>query len=63
MGVAPLDGDASEAFAALERTSLQLRQKMPSALYISAGMSADYEIALKYGATHLRLGSVILGHR
>jgi pyridoxal phosphate enzyme (YggS family) len=63
MGVAPLDGDAAEAFAALERSSLQLRQQIPSALYISAGMSSDYEIALKYGATHLRLGSVILGHR
>ncbi len=63
MGVAPIEGDAAEAFAALERTSLQLRQQMPAAQYISAGMSADYEIALKYGATHLRLGSVILGHR
>ena len=63
MGVAPIEGDASDAFAVLERTSLQLRQQMPAAQYISAGMSADYEIALKYGATHLRLGSVILGHR
>jgi len=63
MGVAPLEGDVSEAFASLERSSLQLRQQMPAAQYISAGMSGDYEIALKYGATHLRLGSVILGHR
>lgn len=63
MGVAPLEGDASAAFASLENTSLKLRQHMPLAQYISAGMSADYEIALKYGATHLRLGSVILGHR
>ena len=63
MGVAPVNEDAAQAFAALERSSLQLRQHMPAAQYISAGMSADYEIALKYGATHLRLGSVILGHR
>lgn len=63
MGVAPVEADAGEAFAALERISLQLRGQMPAAQYISAGMSADYEIALKYGATHLRLGSVILGHR
>ena len=63
MGVAPLDEDPAQAFASLENSSLQLRQQMPAAQYISAGMSADYEIALKYGATHLRLGSVILGHR
>jgi len=63
MGVAPVEGDAAQAFAALEGISLQLRGQMPAAQYISAGMSADYEIALKYGATHLRLGSVILGHR
>jgi len=63
MGVAPVNEDAAQAFAALERSSLQLRQHMPAAQYISAGMSADYEIALKYGATHLRLGSVILGNR
>ena len=63
MGVAPPDGDAGQAFASLENSSLKLRQHMPSAQYISAGMSSDYQIALKYGATHLRLGSVILGHR
>ena len=63
MGVAPLEGDADEAFASLEHTSLQLRGQIPAAQYISAGMSADYKNALKYGATHLRLGSVILGHR
>lgn len=63
MGVAPLNGDADEAFAALEHASLQLRSQMPAAQYISAGMSSDFKNALKYGATHLRLGSVILGHR
>ncbi len=30
---------------------------------LSAGMSADFEIALSFGATHLRIGSEIMGSR
>ncbi|MBD8877578.1 YggS family pyridoxal phosphate-dependent enzyme [Roseibium polysiphoniae] len=30
---------------------------------LSMGMSSDYEIALGFGATHVRVGSAIFGHR
>ena len=63
MGVAPLAGDAADAFGKLQQASKELQVLLPTAHYISAGMSLDYEIALKYGATHLRIGSAILGSR
>ena len=30
---------------------------------LSMGMSADYPLAIRYGATHVRIGSAIFGHR
>lgn len=30
---------------------------------LSMGMSADYPIAIEFGATHVRVGSAIFGHR
>jgi uncharacterized pyridoxal phosphate-containing UPF0001 family protein len=33
------------------------------ARYLSAGMSNDFEVAIAYGATHVRVGSQILGPR
>jgi hypothetical protein len=35
----------------------------PGADWVSAGMSADLESALRHGATHVRVGSAILGSR
>jgi uncharacterized pyridoxal phosphate-containing UPF0001 family protein len=35
----------------------------PQSPYLSAGMSGDYMIALEHGATHIRVGSKILGQR
>lgn len=63
MGVGPLIGDVHQAFAHLQEYSVILTQAFPQARFISAGMSDDFEIAIKYGATHLRIGSLILGHR
>jgi pyridoxal phosphate enzyme (YggS family) len=63
MGVGPLHGDPNLAFENLKRSSLSLQQEIPSANYISAGMSGDYKIAIEHGATHIRLGSSILGSR
>jgi len=63
MGVAPLVGEPEAAFASLQEASTRLQTRFPQACDISAGMSGDYKIALKYGATHLRLGSLILGNR
>ena len=63
MGVAPLDGDAGQAFATLYRTWQLIRSRYPDADVMSAGMSDDLEEAIGAGATHLRVGSAILGSR
>lgn len=63
MGIAPLQGDPARAFAQLQALSEQVSHIAPDATAISAGMSHDYEIALRFGATHLRIGSSILGSR
>jgi pyridoxal phosphate enzyme (YggS family) len=63
MAVAPLDEDPDLAFARLEKVSHDLRGTHPDASWISAGMSADLEHAVAHGATHLRVGSAILGSR
>ena len=63
MGVAPLGGDAREAFARLGETASVVRDLSPEATWISAGMSGDLEQAIHEGATHLRIGSAVLGPR
>lgn len=63
MGVAPLGKDPAPGFELLYELSLSLRTKKSSASFISAGMSGDYPIALRFGATHIRIGSSILGSR
>ncbi|HEU4490808.1 MAG TPA: YggS family pyridoxal phosphate-dependent enzyme [Jiangellales bacterium] len=63
MGVAPLGADPRPAFARLARVSDALRATHPDATWVSAGMSADLETALEHGATHVRVGSAILGER
>ena len=63
MAVAPLGGDADAAFARLAEVSAQLVVDFPHATGISAGMSGDLEEAIAHGATHLRVGSDVLGAR
>lgn len=63
MAVAPLNLDPDSAFAQLQKYSLQLQLEYPEASIVSAGMSQDFKNAIKYGATHLRIGSLVLGHR
>lgn len=63
MGVAPLGGDAREAFARLREVASGVRNQAPEATWISAGMSGDLEQAIHEGATHLRIGSAVLGPR
>lgn len=63
MAVAPLGADPDRAFARLQGISAGLRAGHPSAVGISAGMSQDLEAAIRFGATHLRIGSDILGSR
>ena len=63
MGVAPLKGNAAEAFALLQGVSQQISARFESATIISAGMSEDLTEAIAHGATHLRIGSAIMGSR
>jgi PLP dependent protein len=63
MAVAPLGADPAEAFSRLMQYSADLRRTHPSAGMVSAGMSQDLEAAVAAGATHLRVGSDVLGPR
>lgn len=63
MGVGALNQDPRVGFATLQSCSELLKNLIPGAFLISAGMSGDYEVAMEYGATHVRLGSSILGVR
>jgi len=67
MTVAPLTGEyAGRERAAFERLmdlSTDLRRSHPAATMVSAGMSADLEQAVAAGATHVRVGSAVLGVR
>lgn len=63
MAVPPLGSDPDAAFGRLAEISAQLLRDHPSASGISAGMSQDLESAVRAGATHLRIGSDILGSR
>jgi pyridoxal phosphate enzyme (YggS family) len=63
MAVAPIGSDPDVAFSRLAEISARLRADYPSASGISAGMSLDLEAAVRAGATHLRIGSDILGSR
>jgi PLP dependent protein len=63
MAVAPLGALPERAFEKLARVSARLVDAHPAATGISAGMSQDLEAAIMFGATHLRIGSDILGSR
>jgi uncharacterized pyridoxal phosphate-containing UPF0001 family protein len=63
MAVAPVGVDPAAAFAELATVAARMRADHPAASWISAGMSADLEAAISNGATHLRVGSAILGSR
>lgn len=63
MAVAPLGVAPEPAFELLAKVSARLVAEHPNATCISAGMSHDLEAAIAAGATHLRVGSDILGPR
>ncbi len=63
MAVAPLDADPVAAFDRLGDLAATLRAAYPDADWLSAGMSEDLEAAVAAGATHVRVGSAILGRR
>ena len=63
MAVAPLDLPEEQAFLKLKEIQADFVAVFKDAKYLSAGMSGDFEMAISYGATHLRIGSSILGNR
>lgn len=63
MAVAPLDVLPETAFAALTGLSAVVQKLVPGAMWVSAGMSGDFEAAIACGATHVRIGSALLGKR
>lgn len=63
MAVAPLGEDPARAFGRLAGIRSTFLSSHPAATSLSAGMSGDLEAALHAGATHVRVGSAILGPR
>ncbi|HUR74392.1 MAG TPA: alanine racemase [Sporichthya sp.] len=63
MAVAPLGLAPAQAFETLAAVASALRSAHPDATWISAGMSGDLEVAVGAGATHVRVGSGLLGNR
>jgi len=63
MAVAPLDEEPAAAFDRLNVVRSGFLESYPNATWLSAGMSADLEAAVIRGATHVRIGSAVLGSR
>ena len=63
MAVAPLGVEPNQAFAKLAEIHNRFRTSYPDSPYLSAGMSGDFKAAIAHGATHIRIGSSILGSR
>jgi pyridoxal phosphate enzyme (YggS family) len=58
MCIPPVHEEASLHFALLKKISENCGLK-----YLSMGMSSDFEKAISFGATHIRVGSAIFGER
>ena len=63
MAIAPLSMAPADAFARLLASAAAVRAVRAGATVISAGMSGDLEAAVEAGATHLRIGTALLGDR
>jgi pyridoxal phosphate enzyme (YggS family) len=63
MAVAPLEMEAAAAFEMVAGMHERLRSLRPEAELRCIGMSDDFETAIAHGATHIRVGSALLGHR
>jgi pyridoxal phosphate enzyme (YggS family) len=63
MAVAPLNEEPDKAFSRLAKIHSDFKAKYPNAPFLSAGMSGDFKSAIAHGATHVRIGSQILGSR
>ena len=58
MCIPPVDEQAAMHFALLREIARRSRL-----VHLSMGMSADYETAIRFGATHVRVGSALFGAR
>jgi PLP dependent protein len=63
MAVAPLGLPARPAYGRLREIAELVRAAHPAARVISAGMSGDLADAIAEGATHVRIGTALLGGR
>lgn len=63
MCVPPVEYGFNRAFAEIAKVHSAFKMGFPDSVGLSAGMSSDFEVAIAYGATHLRVGSEILGSR
>jgi PLP dependent protein len=63
MAIAPPGEDPRTAFDRLADVRASFVAERPDATWLSAGMSNDFEAAIGAGATHVRVGSAILGAR
>ena len=58
MCIPPVDEEPSLHFALLREIA-----RRHDLAHLSMGMSADYPVAIQFGATHVRVGTAIFGHR
>lgn len=63
MGIPPLDSDPDEAFDRLRSEHRRVLESHRNAVGLSAGMSNDFEIAVKHGSTCVRVGTALMGPR
>jgi pyridoxal phosphate enzyme (YggS family) len=63
MCVPPVSAIPAEAFSEIYSVHQRFLSDFPNAQSLSTGMSGDFEVAIDHGATHIRVGSSILGSR
>ena len=63
MTMPAIDADPRPAFARLRDLRDDLRNDFPEVQHLSMGMTNDFEVAVEEGATIVRIGEAIFGHR
>lgn len=63
MAVAPQGAEPERAFAAVEAAATRLRAAHAGVATLSAGMSADLEVAIRHGSGVVRVGTALVGDR
>lgn len=63
MCIPPQDEEPALHFALLAKLAQEARQTYPDITELSMGMSADFETAVQFGATYIRVGRALFGAR